>query len=244
MFENLKNHILADAAKKKEENRFYIENGYCANWAAENQKFSDEGIKRYCTAARWEAYQAEKISREKIVCLTVARMEKQLAKQTAAKIKKLETAAAAGDLISVSISVEWKKGSMGYNPTATVTIHDGDGFHQYTGKAGGYGYDKETAAVGEALNQAASVQKMLYQAKENALATFTPDQIAATKKGYVVESNRDFIAYGAGYGVLPYFEGGVGMSSFESVFNKCGFLLTGRNWGKRFDTYFFERKEV
>lgn len=243
MFENLKNHIAADATQKKEENRFYIENGYCTNWAAENQKASDEGIKRYCTGTRWDAYQAGKISREKIVDLTISRMEKQVDKQTAAKLEKLETAAAAGNLISVAISVEWKKGSMGYNPTATVTIHDGDGFHQYTGRAGGYGYDKETAAVGEALNQAASVRKMLYQAKENALTTFTPDQIAATKKGYVVESNRDFIAYGAGYGVLPYFEGGVGMSSFESVFNKCGFRLTGRNWGKRFDTYFFEKVE-
>ena len=71
---------------------------------------------------------------------------------------------------------------------------------------------------------------MLYQAKEKALADGKPD------------NNRACIAYGAGYGVLPYFEGGVGMSSFEAVFNACGLKLKDFSQPDRGqDYYYFER---
>lgn len=246
MFKNLKNRIEAEAAEAKRQSRFFIENGYCENWSEENQKHGDEGIRRYCTAARWDAYQAGKISREKIVELTVKRMEKQQDKTTAAKLEKLEAAAAAPDLENVSISVEWKRNATwGYNPTATVTIYAGGRWTQYTGTASGCGYDKRSAAVGNALNQSASIKKMLYTAKEKALATMEPEKIEAAKKGYVFgsESNRDFIHYGAGYGVLPYFEGGVGITSFYGVFETCGYKCTAHNETKHTDYYHFEKVE-
>lgn len=245
MFENLKKAIIAEAEATKKNNRFYIENGYCSTWAEEHKKPSDEGIKRYCTDRRWEQYQAGEISREKIVALTVARMEKQADKKTAEKLEKLERVAAAPDLESVSISVEWKRSSAwGYNPTATITTHAGKDWKRYAGTASGCGYDKRTAAIGTALNQDRSVLKMLYTVKEKALSEFTPDQIRAAKNYYGTESNRDFIHYGAGYGVLPYFEGGVGMSSFKGVFEACGFKCTAENGTKYTDFYHFERMEV
>lgn len=246
MFENLKNRIEAEAAEAKKNARFYIEVGYYPTWAEEHHTPGDDGIKRYCTAARWDAYQAGKISREKIVELTIKRMEKQEDKHAAIKLEKLEKAAAAPDLDNVSISVEWKRSpTWGYNPTATITARAGGRYETYTRTASGCGYDKRTAAAGAALNQSASIKKMLYTAKENALATMTPENIEAAKKGYVFgsESNRDFIHYGAGYGVLPYFEGGVGISSFKGVFEACGYKCTADHETKYTDFYHFEKVE-
>ncbi len=246
MFENLKNRILAEAAEEKENRRFYIVEGYYPTWSEENRKPGDNGIKHYCTARRWDQYQAGEISREKIVDLTIKRMEKQHEKDTAKKLEKLEAAAAAPDLESVSISVEWTRSRVwGYNPAAEIVVNAGGHYSKYTGSASGCGYDKRTAAIGAALNQSASVLKMLYTAKEKALASLAPDQIEAAKKGYIFgsESNRDFIHYGAGYGVLPYFEGGVGMSSFRGVFEACGFKCTADRETKHTDFYFFEKVE-
>ena len=241
MFENLKNAIITEATEEKAKNRFFIENGYCENWSEENHKRSDEGIKRYCTARRWEQYMDGEITRKKIVELTAARMEKQRDKETAARLEKLERVAAAPDLESVSISVEWKRSTVwGYNPTATVLVRNRYAHGRYIGTASGCGYDKRTAAIGEALNQCDSVLKMLYVVKEKALAEFTPEQIAETRK-HGTESNANFIHYGAGYGVLPYFEGGVGINSFRGVFEACGFKCTVDEGTKTSDFYFFEK---
>ena len=34
--------------------------------------------------------------------------------------------------------------------------------------------------------------------------------------------NRNIFGYGSGYGILPYFEGGVGVSSYYKIFNTIG----------------------
>lgn len=245
MFENLKKLIENEAAAEKEKTRFYIENGYCKSWHPDNHKCSDEGIKRYCTARRWDQYQAGEISREKIVELSIKRADKERDKNTAAKLEKLEAAAAAPDLIDVSISVEWKRNrTWGYNPTATVTIRAGNRWEEYTGTASGCGYDKRTAAVGAALNQSASIKKMLYTAKENGLNN--PPETGRYCGANCFESNtsnNSLIHYGAGYGALPYFEGGVGISSFRGVFEKCGFKCVSQHETKHTDYYHFAKVE-
>lgn len=244
MFEQLKNAIITEATEGKAKSRFFIENGFCESWSEEHRTHSDEGIKRYCTARRWEQYQAGEISRKKIVELTAARMEKQRDKDTAERLEKLESVANASELESVSVSVEWKRSqTWGYNPTATVTIYAGGKTERFIGTASGCGYDKRTAAIGSALNQSLSVLKMLYAKKEKALAEFTPEQIAQTRK-HGTESNADFIHYGAGYGVLPYFEGGVGINSFRGVFKACGFKCTADTSTKTSDFYHFEKAGV
>lgn len=241
MFKNLKNAIITEATEQKAKSRFYIENGFCKSWSKEHHTHSDEGIKHYCTDRRWEQYKAGEISREKIVELTAARMEKQKDKKTAQRLEKLERVANAANLESVSISVEWRRSTVwGYNPTATVTIYAGGKWERYTGTASGCGYDKRTAAIGDALNQSYSVLKMLYAKKEKALTEFTAEQIAQTRK-HGTESNANFIHYGAGYGVLPYFEGGVGINSFRGVFEACGFKCTADTSTKTSDFYHFEK---
>lgn len=244
MFETLKKHVENTAAQELEITRFFIQNGYCESWAEEHRQPGDSGIQRHSTARRWEQYQAGEISREKIVELTSKRAEREKAKQTAAKLEKIDRAASAPDLQEVEIYVEWKRNpTWGKNPTAEITVRSARDWERHTGTASGCGYDKETAAVGTALNASASVLKMLYAAKNAALERMTADQIAAAKHGYSVESNAPYIAYGAGYGTLPYFEGGVGMSSFEHVFNACGYKLTTRHYGKHDDLYIFTKAE-
>lgn len=244
MFDNLRKLLIEEAETEKAVSRFYIENGYCESWHEDHHQPSDNGIKNYSTARRWEQYNAGEIPREKAVQYATTRREKELDKRLAAKLEKLERVAAAGDLHDVSISVEWKRNATwGHNPTATVTVHDGYGWHQFTGTASGCGYDKRTAAIGHALNQADSVLKMLYSTKENALNN--PPTVGRFNGVYHEEptTNASLIHYGAGYGVLPYFEGGVGMSSFEGVFNACGYRLEHQHETRTTDYYFFTKKQ-
>lgn len=228
MFENLQTLLIKEANTKKAEIRYYIEAGHMPTWAPEHKKHSDEGIRRYSTAAKWEAYQAGELSREKVVELAINRAWKEIEKKHRANLEELAAAAAVQDVESVSIRIDWKRSTTwGYNPHAAVVINQAN---RYEGKASGCGYDKQSAAVAEALNQSAVIRRMLYQAKEKAMADGKPD------------NNRACIAYGAGYGVLPYFEGGVGMSSLEAVFNACGLKMKACDCsGKHTDYYYFER---
>lgn len=222
MFETLRAALHQEHENKKAAAREYIQHGYMKTWAAEHQKESDEGIKRHSTAARWDAYQAGKISREKAVELATARRIKELEKELAQNMQQLDAAEAAPDVKGIAIHVEWKRSATwGYNPHASVIVNQ---VNRYEGSASGCGYDKRTAAIAEAANQSAVLLRMLYSLKEKALQT------------------GEKMPYGAGYGVLPYFEGGVGMESFYGVFNACGMNVTERDErGKYYDFYYVEK---
>ena len=245
MFENLKKALKADTAEKLENRRYYIENGYFPTWAAESRNNPDRGLQEWLTPAKWEAYKAGTLTREKAVEIAVKRSTADLLKSQAVELDKLETAAAARDLVELVINVEWKRNrAWGNNPTAEVIVV-GEG--TYTGHASGCGYDKQSAAVAEALNQSPAVRKALYRLKENglndrpaegrALNPFHPDP---TREAPV--SSNSICGYGAGYGILPYFEGGVGVSCFWSILEKCGFTVKGVASGRMFDAYTVERK--
>lgn len=238
-FAHLAHRIECEAEQERENARFYIENGYLESWHDGKNK-NDNGIKNESTATRWKQYQSGEITREKAVEYATRRRLKEIDNKTIKKQDKLLRARDAENVKSVSISVEWKRSATwGYNPTATVIIN---GIYEYVGTASGCGYDKRTAAIGEALNKSIIILKMLYTAKEKALATMPAEKIEAAKKGYIFgsETNRDFINYGAGYGVLPYFEGGVGMTSFRGVFEACGLKCTHSHETKTTDYYYFE----
>jgi hypothetical protein len=237
-FPKLSASVHAHIMEQDEENRFFIENGFCRSWAEENREHSDEGIKRYSTATRWNAYQAGKITREKAVALAQKRSAAELAKREADQMWKLRSAAAAPVLSFVSISVEWKRSSTwGVNPTATVRTDDG----VYTGSASGCGYDKESAAVASALNRSPAVMRVLYALKEKGLADGQSEFCASA---CTKVDNRDICGYGAGYSVVPAFEGGVGVSCFWSIFQRCGYTTRCAASGKSFDAYTVERKAV
>lgn len=232
-FKHLAHMIEREAEQRQKNARFYIEHGYLESWGEQHHKESDNGLERESTPLRWKQYKNGEITREKAVEFAIKRRLKEIDRETIKKQDKLLRARDAEEIRSVSISIDWKRSAMwGYNPTATVTINR---IYQFSGTASGCGYDKRTAAVGAALNQSIIILKMLYTAKEKALRK-APAKIRNNPES----SNADLIHYGAGYGVLPYFEGGVGMTSFRGVFEKCGLKCTHTHETKTTDFYYFE----
>lgn len=220
MFENLQALLIKETNERKADIRKYIEIGFDYN--------RDAGLHRYSTAAKWAAYQAGTLTREKAAEIAVQRAWREIEKEHRANLEKLASAEAVPDIEKVSIRVSWKRSSMyGYNPHAVAVINQES---RYEGRAGGCGYDKRSAAIADALNQSAVILRMLYQAKEKALQEGRKN------------NNRECIAYGSGYGVLPYLECGVGMSSIEAIFNACGLKLKDFAQPDRGDDYYyFER---
>ena len=129
---------------------------------------------------------------------------------------------------SVEVTIKWSKNSTrGLNPHASINILASDSnFNEYnlTGKASGCGYDKRSAATAEAFNKSKILKAYLYKAKNKAL------------------KNKTVLEYGAGYGALPYFEGGVGFSSHEKILCKNIELkeIYRRESDKGEDSYYFE----
>lgn len=235
VFLELVKAVNAEAELRKDGKRFYIENGFCRTWAAEHRTDPDRGLKEWSTPKKWEAYQAGTLPREKAVEIAQKRAAADVEKWREKQLSKLRTAAAAPALSFLSVSVEWKRSSTwGHNPTATARTDDGT----FSGYASGCGYDKESAAVGEALNKSPAVMRVLYQAAEQAMEN--GESFKTLSSGCV--SWGDVLGYGSGYATLPYFEGGVGVSCFWSILQKCGFVCRCSGSGRWFDTYTAERK--
>lgn len=158
--------------------------------------------------------------REYLIARKLKANEKDLQK----KLAHLQAVEQAPDMVSVNISVEWKRSRMwGNNPRAAARVcytdHSCNTFE--SGSIGGCGYDKESTAIAEALNQSNSFLKALYQIKEH----------GATEK------NHDIFGYGSGYGILPRLEGGVGVSCYPKIFKTIGFEWSNAGSGKAFDVY-------
>jgi hypothetical protein len=165
-FPKLCEAVHAEALSRMDGKKFYIENGYCRTWAAEYRGEPDRALREYLTPAKWDAYKAGTLSREAAVLVATERAFSDVKKWEAQQLRKLRAAAAAPVLSFLSVDVEWKRNSYwGNNPTATAWADDGT----TTGHASGCGYDKESAAVGEALNQSPAVLRVLYEAAEAAL---------------------------------------------------------------------------
>lgn len=149
-----------------------------------------------------------------------------LEKQTIKKIQSLQNELNFNDNLqeieSLTITVEWKRSSMwGSNPTAEAYVN-GIG-HVSSGSIGGCGYDKQSTAVANVLNQVPQFKKLMFELK---------NKLSNCKK-----SNRELFGYGSGYGILPNFEGGVGVSCYDRIFNAIGYEFKTVSSGKTFDVY-------
>lgn len=146
------------------------------------------------------------------------RFNRENEKSRAAKLEKLDNAAAYNLPGCVSVSVEWKKSSVwGYNPTAAVCAS-----HIRTnGHASGCGYDKGSAAIAEACNKNPEIMRILYEHAE--------------KGGAFPYSVHTFAG-------LPSFDGGCGISCFGPVFDACGYSWRNVASGKLFDAFTIEKK--
>ena len=219
-YEKLTQRINEEAEQHKQDAISFIVNGYMLSRAEEHRNNPDRGIKEYSTRAKWADYQVGRIDREKAIELATKRAIKEVEKITAETLATLNRVANAPDLDFISVSVDWVRSrTLGYNPHAEVRTNTGI----YYGSASGCGYDKESAAVAGAFNQCDSILKALYNLKENGLRVGKTDTDETACTGV---DNRNICGYGSGYSVLPYFEGGVGVSCFWSILKKCGFNVT------------------
>ena len=189
---------------------------------------TEAGLKKYSTEAKFTAYQDGSITRAKAVEIATKRATTKLQKEEAQEIAELADIENAGDLIVATITIEWKRSQMwGSNPTAEMTYSytatDGETHHRrVTGSSiGGCGYDKQSTAAAEVLNQCPEALKPLYQKRNE----------------HLDGSNRDIIGYGSGYGMTPHFEGGVGVNCFRSIFEGLGYTWVCVANGKAFDVF-------
>lgn len=231
---------LAQAIRKEQEERTaeaftYVRLGYCTSWAEEHKQPGDEGIRRYCTPTRWKQYQAGKISRAQIVDCTIKRINRHNEKALTEKLNKMQWAASSPDAHKIIITVNWVKSkTWGMNPHAEIKVFEDapGGYYEYHGTASGCGYDKQSAAIAEALNQSRSILKALYIAENN--------RLQLTEEGDT--SRRAVIGYASGYNALPAFEGGCGVSCFRKIFENIGFKWEDTASGKTFDVYTITRR--
>ena len=126
------------------------------------------------------------------------------------------------EIESITIDVEWKKNqTWGANPTAKSYIN-GIGFVS-SGSIGGCGYDKQSTAVANVLNQVPQFIKLMFELKN--------------KSKNCKLKNHEVFGYGSGYGILPSFEGGVGVSCYNAILNKIGYKFETIASGKSFDCF-------
>ena len=239
MFKRLTKAFLEDRETQRQRNKFFIIHGFCESWSEEYKTESDNGLKRYSTAHRWEQYQNGEIDRVNACELAIKRMNKEIEKEIEKKLAHLEAVANAPEVDYITVNVEYKRSPVwGYNPSVKIITNRESGL--FTGYASGCGYDKESAAVAEAFNKSLGIMKVLYTLKEKALEAGESDESNTACTGH---DNRNCIGYGAGYSVIPYFEGGVGVSCFWSILKKAGFD-TSCNYGKHETLYRLYRKEA
>jgi hypothetical protein len=172
-------------------------------------------IKKSINSAEWWAtgcmrtkYKNGKISLEYYLARAEKRMRMLFTKRLETELAKIDTIEAAEKPESFTLWVTWKRSRTWSANPHTELIVNGD---TYRGKATGCGYDKESAAIADALNACPGTLKILYDVKEAALV------------GDENISNEKAIGYGAGYWAIPYYERGVGVNTIVTILEKCGY---------------------
>lgn len=112
--------------------------------------------------------------------------------------------------------------------------------HCYKGSASGWGYDKLSSALADALNKSYDALSILAHAKHVALSNGETDWSATASSG---RCNHDMLGYGSGYGVVPCYEGGVGMSTIIALLTRRGYKVVGRVHAKDAEAVTLVRKE-
>lgn len=163
----------------------------------------------------------------------ISAINREFIKTVRKHIERIEFVENAGILDRVEILVEWKKSrTWGMNPSTTIRVYvDGQAWPEgvYYGYASGCGYDKLSASVSEALNQSPAIMRVLYE-KADTLSEHSNDIY------------RHEIGYGCGYNVLPSFEGGVGISCFQSIFENLGYIWRTGISSNSVDTFTIQKE--
>lgn len=182
---------------------------------------TEEGLKK---VLNWHDKQYKGNEKQKIINF----LQKRQVQETEKIKQKIETIKNAKEFGGrFVITVEWKKSYMwDKNPRATTNYgHD-------SGSIGGCGYCKLSTATAKVLNQDLRILKLLY-AKKNAEMNKYKEKDK--------DANRQILGYGSGYGILPYFEGGVGIKSHKKILETVGLKMECITSTANTDVYMIER---
>lgn len=189
-------------------------------------QYLDIYLCNYATELKQKQFKEGTISKEKITGIIKKKVLKEKNKGLNEDLQKIGNVEKAEAPQYINISVEWRNCRTYGNLSAHANIII-NGL-SFTGFASGYGYDRESTAIADALNKSFSALKVLYTKKNNAFD----------------KTNHQLLGYGSGYGVLPYFEGGVGTKCLLALFEKAGYKLITESHGKRFDCYNLKLESV
>ena len=171
-------------------------------------------INFYITDLRKQQLKDGKITLEKVQQIAIKKANKEIEKRTAEKIEKVKYIdSTITNMEDINIIVQHKKTNLGYQYKATLATEKIRIEGKYTG---GWGYDKLSTALAEVLNQYQPLIKVMYE--------YINDKM--WEEGSLTINNHKVLGYGSGYGILPYFESGVGVSSFYKIFDNLGLKLT------------------
>ncbi len=205
MFINLKNSLVS---KNNEEVKRQLENIESENMNTLNF---------YTTNLRQEQFKEGKISMDKFKACAKTKMLKETKKQLDKELKELEKIENNHKIFdTLYIQIQCKKTNFGYQYKAILS----DSIEKIEGKyTGGWGYDKLSSAISEVLNEYLPLKELLYNYKEKYLFENKLTQA----------NNREIFGYGSGYGILPYFESGVGTSCYYKILDTIGLELKNIN---------------
>ena len=171
-------------------------------------------INFYITDLRKQQLKDGKITLEKAQQIAIKKASKEIKKQTTKKMDQVKNIYATIENIEdINIIVQHKKTNLGYQYKAILATEKTRIQGKYTG---GSGYDKLSTALAEVLNQYQPLTKLMYN--------YIDDKMF--EEGSLTINNHEVLGYGSGHGILPYFESGVGVSSFYKIFDNLGLKLT------------------
>lgn len=181
----------------------------------------DRLIERFTTELMYKKYRSGELSQEKAYKKAYDKMLKTMYTERDNKLAKLEKYENAQDIERVKISVEWKKSAMwGNNPHVELSAYSCNNCYTSVSTASGCGYDKESQAVANALDEIYGIRKLLIE---------NLDYIKE-KKPYGINL----------YGNIPSFSGGVGVECYRSFFEAIGWKWEEMH-GKTYDCYILTR---
>lgn len=181
----------------------------------------ENNMKRESTATRWTQYKRGEISREKCAEYATERAARRIEKETAAAIDHAEKISNAAEVEAITIYINWTRSSGTMNPHAEVKVYTDRGTYTARGSAYGGNYNKESAAIAEALNEIDAALKIIYDQREN-----------------------DINIYGTAlYSAAPRYERGTGVNQLKKILKESNIIMISHDETKTTDHYYFERRE-
>lgn len=153
------------------------------------------------------------------------------------KLRQLKAVEQANDFDRhLTVSIEWTPSRMWRsNPRAYTNFgFKGDSI-------GGCGYDKRSTALADGLNSHLPLLKLLYAKKDKALIE---TKNAVKRKARIATQggiNCECLGYGAGYNILPAFEGGVGFESHQKIIEGLGLKFESITQSPNSDTFIISK---